>query len=172
MPQRFNFCPICGHKLIVKTVNSIERNVCSSCERINFENPIVGAAAIILNEHNQILLVQRAPDVTYPGLWCIPCGYVEYNEDIRVAVVREVKEETGLDVMCGEVFDVHSNFHNPNQHTVGVWFCCTVIGGQAVAGDDASEVAWFDLEHPPRLAFPTDYLILNKLVSSLCCKNK
>lgn len=172
MTFRFKFCPICGHQLVVKTINNMQRNICSACEYINFENPIVGAAAIILNQQNQILMVKRASHVTYPGLWCIPCGYVEYDEDIRTAVVREVKEETGLDVICGEVFDVHSNFHNPKQHTVGVWFCCEIVGGQAAASDDASELGWFELDKLPQLAFPTDYLILRKLTNKLCQKNK
>lgn len=163
MSNRFKYCPVCGGKLAQQFVHGLERGVCQACGRINFENPIVGAAAIIKDEQGRILLVKRSADTTYPGLWCIPCGYVEYDEDIRAAIVREVKEETGLDIICGEVFDVHSNFHNPSQHTVGIWFNCQIVGGTACPGDDASEIGWFPANFPPTLAFPTDYLVLEKI---------
>lgn len=163
MALRFNFCPLCGGRLYAEHIHGLERGVCSACGRINFENPIVGVAAIIKDEQGRILMVKRSADTTYAGLWCIPCGYVEYNEDIRQAIVREIKEETALDIECGEVFAVHSNFHNPKQHTVGIWFNCAIVGGTPTPGDDADEIGWFYPSLPPALAFPTDYLVLQQL---------
>ena len=132
---------------------------------MHYENPIVGVAAIILDEDGKILLVRRCPNITYPGLWCIPCGYLEYDEDVRVGIVREIEEETNLVIEASEVFAVHSNFHNPHQHTVGIWFLSKVVSGTPLAGDDASELGWFELTDPPSLAFPTDKLVLAALLA-------
>ena len=164
MPQRFYFCPVCGEKLTKRFLTGRERLVCCRCGRIHYENPIVGVAAIIFDEKGKILLVKRSAKITYPGLWCIPCGYLEYDEDVRAGIVREVEEETNLVIRPLEVFAVHSNFHNPQQHTVGIWFLSKVVSGTPLAGDDASELGWFELINPPSLAFPTDKLVLEELL--------
>ncbi len=164
--QRLFFCYKCGGKLQDVMRGNAKRLQCTQCGTVSYENPIVGVAGIILDQQGHILMVRRAQGIDYAGLWCIPCGYVEYEEDVRDGVMREVKEETGLDILPGEVFAVHSNFHNPRQHTVGIWFCCTVTGGIPAAGDDADEVGWFSANNIPSLAFPTDRLVLKKLIEN------
>lgn len=164
MAQRFQFCPVCGAGLVERFLTGKDRLVCCRCGRVHYENPIVGVAAIILNEDGKILLVRRSQNITYAGFWCIPCGYLEYDEDVRAGIIREVKEETNLVVEPLEVFSVHSNFHNPKQHTVGIWFMAKVISGTPLAGDDASELGWFELAEPPEMAFPTDKLVLAELL--------
>jgi len=140
---------------------------CPVCGFIHFRNPTAGVAAVIL-DGDRILLGRRAPHSSYPGTWCIPCGHVEWDEDIREAARRECREETGLEVRVGEVVAVHSNFHNPAQHTVGVWFRCEITGGELRAGDDLDRVAWFPLDAiPGPLAFPTDGLVLAQLRGAL-----
>jgi len=139
------------------------RMVCPHCGFVHYRNPTVGVAAVIL-DGDKILLGRRSPDSSYPGAWCIPCGHVEWDEDVREAARRECLQETGLEVVVGEVAAVHSNFHNPAQHTVGVWFRCEITGGVLQAGDDLDLVAWFPLDNPPHpLAFPTDRLVLDQL---------
>ncbi len=98
------------------------------------------------------------------GEWCIPCGYIEWGEDIRVAAYRELLEETGLEAKIGSVYAVHSNFHDPDSLTVGIWFRGTVTGGTLQAGDDLDMVDYFPLDALPEpLAFPTDRLVLEQL---------
>jgi len=117
---------------------------------------------VVRDERGDVLLGRRAG--SYAGQWCIPCGYVEWDEDVRAAAAREFAEETGLHVVVGDVVAVHSNDHNPAQHTVGIWFAGTVVGGELTAGDDLDDVGFFPpLEPPGALAFPTDVLVLERL---------
>lgn len=116
---------------------------------------------------NKLLLGRRASNSTYPGLWCIPCGYVEYDEDIYQAVVRECFEETGLVIETQGVFTVLSNFHNPETHTVGIWFNTKVVGGTLKPGDDIDKAEFFELEAIPPLAFSTDAEVIRLLRKKL-----
>lgn len=161
MKQRFFYCPKCGGGLEYRSYGDRERLTCTVCGYIFYENPVVGVAVIVLNEDGQILLGRR--NGSYRGLWCIPCGYVEYDEDVLDAAAREFKEETNLDVKINEVFTVQSNFHNPETHTVGIWFLGEVESGELKAQADLDEVGYFDLDSPPELAFPTDSLVIESL---------
>lgn len=161
MKQRFFFCPKCGGGLHYRNHGDRKRLTCSVCDYILYENPVVGAAVIVFNGDGRILLGRR--NSSYRGLWCIPCGYVEYDEDVFDAAVREFKEETDLDVKINGVFTVQSNFHNPETHTVGIWFLAEVVGGELKAQADLDKVGYFDLAAPPPLAFPTDALVIEML---------
>lgn len=162
MSQRYYYCPKCGEALHYRHCGERQRLVCPACGYIFYENPIVGVAAIVLDDSGRILLGQR--NSSYRGLWCIPCGYVEYDEDVYAAALREFKEETGLDIIIDGVFTVHSNFHNPEVHTVGIWFKARVTGGELKAGGDLAKVGYYALDSLPPLAFPTDDLVVKELL--------
>ncbi|MGE3542004.1 MAG: NUDIX domain-containing protein [Candidatus Tectimicrobiota bacterium] len=162
MARPYRFCPCCGTALQNRRMHSRDRLVCPGCAFVFWQNPVVGVAVILL-EQGRILLARRARG-PYQGHWCIPCGYVEYDEEVRQAAQREFQEETGLLVQVGAVYAVHSNFHNPASHSVGIWFCGTLLGGTLRAADDVDQVAYFALHSLPQaLAFPTDRLVLAQL---------
>jgi ADP-ribose pyrophosphatase YjhB (NUDIX family) len=135
-----------------------------ACEQVTHQNPAVGVAVLIVRE-GEILLGRRARG-PYAGRWCVPCGYVEWGEDVRAAARREFLEETGLEVDIGEVAAVHSNFHDPQRLTVGIWFHGRVRLGVLAPGDDLDEVGYFPLSDLPPLAFPTDHIVLRQLSGS------
>jgi ADP-ribose pyrophosphatase YjhB (NUDIX family) len=118
-------------------------------------------AVVLLTEQGLWLGRRRS------GGWCIPCGHVEWDETIAQAAVREAREEMGLEVDLKEVFAVHSNFHNPHQHTVGIWFLGQASSlDQARPGGDLEELRPFTLDGLPDLIFPTDRLVVEKLRST------
>ncbi len=162
LPLSLRFCPRCGGPLEQKELNGQLRLVCSACGRVHYVNPAVGVAVIVRRE-NEILWGRRAGGA-YAGTWCVPCGYVEWGEEVRAAAAREFLEETGLKVEVGEVVAVHSNFHDPERLTVGIWFAGKVVGGRLAPGDDLDDARFFPLNAPPGpLAFPTDEVVLEEL---------
>jgi ADP-ribose pyrophosphatase YjhB (NUDIX family) len=160
------FCAACGGGLCRRPDDGggAAHWQCAACGRVVYRNPAVGVAVVLL-DGNALLLGRRGRG-PYAGRWCIPCGYVEWDEDIRAAARREMREETGLEVALGEVVAVHSNFHDPTKQTVGVWFRGRIIGGALRAGDDLDRLGYFPLERPPTLAFPTDAQVITALHSA------
>lgn len=96
-----------------------------------------------------VLIERRHPP---PG-WALPGGFVDIGETVEAAAVREMREETGLDVELGTLLGVYSDpARDPRGHTVGIVFIGTARG-EPVAADDARTVAIFDPHRPPPLAF-------------------
>ena len=164
MKQRFFYCPKCGGNLSYRNCGERQRLTCANCSYILYENPVVGVAAVVLDQDGRILLGRR--NGSYRGLWCIPCGYVEYDEDVYEAIIREFKEETNLEIRISGIYSVQSNFHNPETHTVGIWFEAQVIGGELTAQEDLDQVDFFALDSLPPLAFPTDAIVIEKIRQS------
>jgi len=104
----------------------------------------VGALATIFDAAGRVLLVHQ----TYAGCkWAWPGGAVNAGEAPWDAVVREVKEETGLDVA---IVRLASLYFFSDRDGLGFQFVCRPIGGELRAdGDEISELAYFDPAHLP-----------------------
>lgn len=163
MVKEFKFCPICRTPLGPIVNGGLTRLACINCGFMHYRNPVPGVAVVIVKE-GCVLLGHRAPGQIQENHWCIPCGHIEWGEDVREAARREFLEETSLHIRVGTVYAVHSNFHDPESLTIGIWFLGEVIGGKPLAGDDLDDLRYFPVDSPPEpLAFPTDRLVLDQL---------
>lgn len=91
----FKYCPLCSSELSLKEEEGRGRFFCSKCGWVRYENPLPSAAAFVMNEKKEILLVKRGvkPGV---GKWALPSGFIEIDETPEKACLRELEEETGL----------------------------------------------------------------------------
>lgn len=109
-----------------------------------------GAFAIVLNERREVLLVKRQ-DVP---LWDLPGGRVEDDggEDTRSCVIRETREETGLEVEITEYIGRYYNFECSDIQFV---YACRPHGGEMISsGPETKKLAWFPLNRLPALMVP------------------
>ncbi|MDN7240737.1 NUDIX hydrolase [Planococcus sp. N028] len=104
---------------------------------------IVSAAAIVLNEKQEILLI-KGPRRG----WEMPGGQVEEGESLKEATVREVKEESGIDIEIVKFCGVFQNVHGSICNTL---FLAKPIGGQPTTSSESLEVGFFPIEEALQL---------------------
>jgi 8-oxo-dGTP diphosphatase len=162
IPPQYQFCPQCAAKLVLKADGALHRWTCPRCDFIHYLNP-APAVSVLIVEAEQVLLVKRASGNFEADKWCLPCGFIEFEEDFLTAARREVEEETNLTVGIEAILSVCSNFHTPRLHSLVVVLLARVIGGVAKPGDDAVACRWVPLGGPyPELAFAADRHILER----------
>ncbi len=147
-------CSSCGSAISEKKIDGRNRGFCTECGFIVYDNPLPVAAAIVLNEQNEILLVRRG---NHPmrGMWCLPCGFAEIDEEIDEAVLRELREETGLKGEGCSLIDVSNSRNFFYGNLLMVTYFVRSIQGTLKAGDDAIDAHYFSLNDFPVLAFPS-----------------
>ncbi len=107
--------------------------------------PVLGVGALIFNR-DKILLVERGKE-PLQGYWSLPGGVLEVGETLEEGIIREVREETGLEVKPVKMLEIFERIIRDAQgvaeyHYVLVDYICRVTGGQLHAADDASRAAW------------------------------
>jgi len=141
------------------------REVCPTCGFILYRNPVPGAGVLVEMERG-IVLVQRGQP-PFVGWWALPAGYIEADESVEQAAVRECKEETGLDVELLELFGVYSFPEGPVQSGIIIFYRARPVGGDLQAGDDAQDVGVFPPDGLPEpLAFRTHREVIARWVRS------
>lgn len=160
------FCIKCGALCEDFMEGENLRQRCSHCGHIHYENPYPCIAVLIVNQKGEILLGKRHKDSIYPGKWCLPCGYIEYEETYYEAAVREVAEEAGIDIVPDGIINVVSNHFGNGVNSLVVVMLAFYRGNKAPSpGDDITEVGWFpaaEMEMLPPLAFSADDFIIRK----------
>ena len=108
--------------------------------------PIIGVGAVIWNDRGEIVLIRRGQEPRL-GEWSIPGGRLEWGESVREAIIREVREETGLEVEIGGLIDVVDAVTRDAsgevvRHYVLIDFLVRHVAGTLHAGSDAAEARW------------------------------
>ncbi len=146
----------------ISMLENVPRLQCEGCLFVFYQNPVPAVGAVVLHD-GQLLLVRRKYEPRV-GYWSLPAGFVEYSETVKEALVREVKEETNLDIEVGELFDVYSSSDDSRHSIVLIVYWANVTGGELKAGDDALEVAHFPLDGPmPEIAFYSHVKAISRL---------
>lgn len=144
---QFHYCPKCGSPRFV--VRNEKAKHCEDCGFVYYFNPSAATVAVIVNDRQELLVCRRGKEPA-KGTLDLPGGFSDCHESGEEGVVREVKEETGLDVLRTEFL-----FSLPNTylysgflvHTIDLFFRCTVADFKpAHAMDDAASLYWIPLQ--------------------------
>lgn len=121
-----------------------------------YKNPALTVDAIIVDDGN-IVLVQRLNN-PYKDYWALPGGFVEYGEKVEHAAIREVKEETGLNIKLNKLVGVYSDANrDPRGHTVSVVYMASIVGGQLKSDSDAKDVQYFEISELNKMDLAFDH---------------
>jgi 8-oxo-dGTP diphosphatase len=118
--------------------------------------------AAIITSGNELLIAQRKKDDALALKWEFPGGKVEDGEDPRDCLRREIKEELGMEVAVGEIYDVV--FHRyPEKAVLLLFYLCAYQGGHPVA-KDCNDFRWVTVEELSQYEFaPADIPVVEKL---------
>ena len=156
MSSDSKYCSACATVLEVREVANRKRPVCPKCGHVVYHDPKV-AAICIVERDLKVLMVKRGnqPGV---GLWSMPGGYVDRGEVVEEAAVREVLEETGLEVKVERLVGLFSKESHP---VIVAAYTAREVGGMLQAGPEALDVGFFSPDDLPPLAFDGDLSILD-----------
>ena len=143
--RQFRYCPQCGARLVRVAAPPLH---CGSCGWTFYPHPEIGVNVVVLLE-GKVVLIRRGIE-PFKGCWALPGGFVTYGEEPTAAAVREVREETGLDVAIEALVAVTLVRDDPRALLLVPAYVGRVTGGTLQAGDDAAEVRAFPVgELPP-----------------------
>jgi ADP-ribose pyrophosphatase YjhB (NUDIX family) len=146
---------MCAQPLVERMAYGRRRPVCPGCGYIVFRDPKV-AVGVVVEQEGAVLLTRRAHDPGR-GKWGLPAGYMEWDERVEEAAIREVGEETGLVVRLERLVGVYSY---PDRGVVLIIYAASAVGGSLEAGEESEAVGFFTHDALPELAFPENGAIL------------
>lgn len=155
MPSDHSYCHRCGNPMSERNVGGALRPACDSCGAVVFFDPKL-AVVVIVSREDKILMVKRDIEPML-GRWSFPSGYVDRGEVVEEAAVREVREETNVEIELDRLLGVYSSLDAP---VVLVAFGASVRCGVAAAGDETQAVGWFPSNELPPLPFHHDDAIM------------
>lgn len=110
---------------------------------------VVAASAVVTDEEGRVLLQRRSDNAR----WSVPGGAMELGESIADTAVREVKEETGFDVVIERLVGIYSDPGHVVAYSDGevrqqfsICFACRIVGGAAATSEESMQVAFFTVE--------------------------
>ena len=145
------YCSQCGTRLVLAMAEGRPHEQCPACDLIVYHNPKPIGLAVI--QHQEKLVLIRRSAAPLANYWAPPAGYVENGESVPEAVIREAREECGLDIALDNLINVYSQ---ADVDVLIVAYRAHSIGGRLMAGDDASEAKLFAADALPVQTEPVD----------------
>lgn len=140
-----HFCPQCGTPTVTRFDGGRNRDACPSCDWVQYAATGIGVGALILRGEEVLLVERGIPPV---GRWTIPSGWIEQDDTLEMAVIREVKEETGLDCVPQGIICMR-NIPKESRNELYVCFLCEVAP-DAVPVPDGEESTQARFVHPDK----------------------
>jgi ADP-ribose pyrophosphatase YjhB (NUDIX family) len=154
------FCSRCGSALVFGVIpgEDRERLACDTCGHIVYVNPRLVVTTFPITDAGEIVLIRRGIEPG-KGAWAQPGGFLEIDETVHEAAVRETREETGLLVEPGEIIGLYTRLE---ASVVTIAFEARIVGGTATPTPEASEVVAFAPDRIPwsGIAFKTTTIAL------------
>lgn len=143
--HKFRFCPVCGSSDFA--INNVKSKHCNACGFTYYFNPSAATVAVIIRD-GKLLTVRRAKEPA-KGTLDLPGGFCDLYETSEEGVIREVKEETGLDATIKTfLFTLPDTYLYSGflVHTIDTFYLCeTSPMADPHAMDDAAEAMWMPL---------------------------
>ena len=136
-----NYCQVCGEKLILKQIGD-EGMIpfCNTCQKPYFKSPAPCVLVVVLNEYNEVVLLkQEYVSKTYRGLIA---GYITEGENAEDTVIREVKEETGLNV---KTYKYIASYHRSQNNLLMLGYLAHVQKAEFVKSCEVDQINWFSI---------------------------
>lgn len=137
----FKYCAECGHKLEDIKMGDDDCRICPSCKKIYGSNPLPVVEVLVVNEFQEILLLKQ--NYISETKWTVVSGYMIDGETIEEAVAREVKEETGQEVVRCQY--ISSYYFAPKQ-LIMIGFIAYVRKTQFAESDEVDDVKWYQMD--------------------------
>jgi len=124
-----------------------------------YQNPKLTVDGVLFNEEKILLVKRKNPP--FQGMWALPGGFVDYGETTEHAVIRELKEETGLNTKISSLLGVYSDpKRDPRGHTISiVYLMKSITSNNPKGGDDADDARFHSLKSLPVLSFDHEKII-------------
>jgi len=154
MDPAINFCSVCGAPVVerVPAGDSLPRHVCDSCHAVHYSNPklVVGT---LPEWQDRILLCRRAIEPRR-GKWTLPAGFMENNETVAAAALRETVEEAGAHIELGAIYTLLSVPHISQVHVI---YRARLLDLDFAPGEETLDIALFREDEIPwdEIAFRT-----------------
>lgn len=147
LTSSLNFCSRCGSRLRLGEVEGEhrERLVCDACGHILYVNPRLVVTAFPVTDAGDLVLLRRGIEPGY-GSWAQPGGFLEVDETVNQAAIRETLEETGLLIEPGDIIGLYTRLEAA---VVTIAFEARIVGGAAIVTPEALEVRTFAPEDIP-----------------------
>ena len=155
MDTQINYFVSCESKLIQKLIEHQMRLACSVCEHVVYLDPKVAVVVLVIHQE-KLVLVRRGVE-PFIGKWAFPSGFVDRGEVVEEAAIREVLEETGLEISLTKFIGLYSSPENP---VILAVYAATYVAGKLQAGYDAERTDLFDPDSLPDMPFPHDKQII------------
>lgn len=186
MNSQFKFCPMCASAMefMKPKYDELERNTCTACGYIDYNNSKPASSALILNDKNEVLLVKRAW-YPYKGLLDVPGGFVEGGEHPEDGCRREIMEELGVGVELDGLFDIEMDIYTDGTeesakqvsghgvYVMSIYYKAHIVSCEVKPTDEIAGYEWVPMGNLEKMmdmiAFQANRNVLKKLAAGINC---